>query len=157
MKLPRLTDEQKQKIIADYVDCGNFRATGRKNNVSEATVRNIVKNEKNIDITQKFAEKKEENTETTLQYMQKQHETKKRILDKLLNAIEEKSDNVDMFTNIKDLATAYGILLDKELKVAEINLKRNTGNNEEINKGLQNIADLINKPKKVRTEEDLKE
>jgi hypothetical protein len=80
-----------------------------------------------------------------------------RILDKLLNAIEEKSENIDMFTNIKDLATAYGILLDKELKVAEINLKRNTGNNEEINKGLQNIADLINNPKKVRTEEDLKE
>lgn len=155
MKLPRLTDEQKQKIIADYVDCGNFRATGRKNNVSEATVRKIVKDEKNMDITQKLAEKKKENTETTLQYMQKQHETKKRILDKLLNAIEEKSDNVDMFTNVKDLATAYGILLDKELKVAEINLKKNIGNNEEINKGLQNIADLINKPKKVRTEEDL--
>jgi len=155
MELPRLTDEQKQKIIADYVDCGNFRATGRKNNVSEATVRKIVKDEKNMDITQKLAEKKKENTETTLQYMQKQHETKKRILDKLLNAIEEKSDNVDMFTNVKDLATAYGILLDKELKVAEINLKKNIGNNEEINKGLQNIADLINKPKKVRTEEDL--
>ena len=153
--MAKLTDKQKKKIVADYVETNNYSETARINNVNEKTVRRIVKAD--TEILEKAEQKKKENTESTLQYMQKQHETKKRILDKLLNAIEEKSDNIDMFTNVKDLATAYGILLDKELKVAEINLKRNTGNNEEINKGLQNIADLINKPKKVRTEEDLKE
>ncbi len=153
--MAKLTDKQKKKIVADYVETNNYSETARINKVNEKTVRRIVKAD--TEILEKAEQKKKENTETTLQYMQKQHETKKRILDKLLNAIEEKSENIDMFTNIKDLATAYGILLDKELKVAEINLKRNTGNNEEINKGLQNIADLINKPKKVRTEEDLKE
>jgi hypothetical protein len=153
--MAKLTDKQKKKIVADYVETNNYSETARINKVNEKTVRRIVKAD--TEILEKAEQKKKENTETTLQYMQKQHETKKRILDKLLNAIEEKSENIDMFTNIKDLATAYGILLDKELKVAEINLKRNTGNNEEINKGLQNIADLINNPKKVRTEEDLKE
>jgi hypothetical protein len=153
--MAKLTDKQKKKIVADYVETNNYSETARINKVNEKTVRRIVKAD--TEILEKAEQKKKENTETTLQYMQRQHETKKRILDKLLNAIEEKSENIDMFTNIKDLATAYGILLDKELKVAEINLKRNTGNNEEINKGLQNIADLINNPKKVRTEEDLKE
>ena len=34
-----------------------------------------------------------------------------------------------MFTNIKDLATAYGIILDKELKVLELqNAKRDMKN-----------------------------
>ena len=60
--------------------------------------------------------------------MQTQHETKKRILDKILTAIETKAEDVDMFTNIKDLATAYGIILDKELKVLE--LQRNKSETE---------------------------
>ena len=58
--------------------------------------------------------------------MQTQHETKKRILDKILKAIETKADDIDMFTNIKDLATAYGIILDKELKVLELKNNINT-------------------------------
>ena len=118
----RLTDKQKKKIIADYIDTQNFRETSRINNVSDYTVRSLVKGNK--DIAQKLAQKKEENTLTTLEYMNKQHQTKKRIMDKLLKAIEEKSDKIDMFTNIKDLATAYGIILDKELKVLELKYKK---------------------------------
>ena len=49
-----------------------------------------------------------------------------------LKDIEEKADNIDMFTNIKDLATAYGIILDKELKVLELNKKND--NNEDLEK-----------------------
>ena len=73
--------------------------------------------------------------------MQTQHETKKRILDKILKAIEEKSDNIDMFTNIKDLATAYGIILDKELKFIEI--RRGNANKED----LQKVEELLTKIK----------
>lgn len=116
--MAKLTDKQKKKIIADYVENQNYSETARMNNVSDMTVRRIAENNK--EVLKKVEEKKQENTQTTIEYMQTQHETKKRILDKILKAIEEKTDNIDMFTNVKDLATAYGIILDKELKVLEL-------------------------------------
>lgn len=118
--MAKLTDKQKKKIIADYVENQNYCETARMNNVDESTVRRIVKSEDNKEITRLTEQKKQENTQSTIEYMQTQHESKKRILDKILKAIEEKADNIDMFTNIKDLATAYGIILDKELKVLEL-------------------------------------
>lgn len=116
--MAKLTDKQKKKIIADYVENQNYRETARMNNVSDVTVKDIVLKDKST--LEKLEQKKQENTQSTIEYMQTQHESKKRILDKILKAIEEKADNVDMFTNIKDLATAYGIILDKELKVLEL-------------------------------------
>ena len=116
--MAKLTDKQKKKIIADYVENQNYCETARINNVSDMTVRRIV--EDNKDVLEKVEQKKQENTQSTIEYMQTQHETKKRILDKILKAIEIKAEDIDMFTNIKDLATAYGIILDKELKVLEL-------------------------------------
>lgn len=130
--MAKLTDKQKKKIIADYVENQNYCETARMNNVDESTVRRIVKSKDNKEITKLTEQKKLENTQSTIEYMQNQHESKKRILDKILKAIEEKADNVDMFTNIKDLATAYGIILDKELKVLELNSKNS--NSDELAK-----------------------
>ena len=44
-----------------------------------------------------------------------------------------------MFTNIKDLATAYGIILDKELKVLELKYKKVE------NAQLIKVEELLNK------------
>ena len=126
--MAKLTDEQKKKIVADYINTQNACETARMNNVNESTVRRIIKDEDYQDIARKSEEKKQENTQSTLDYMQEQHDTKKRILEKILSAIEKKSENIDMFTNIKDLATAYGIILDKELKWIE--LQKNKVNDE---------------------------
>lgn len=130
--MAKLTDKQKKKIIADYVETQNFSETARMNGISDKTVKRIVDNMNNIDVVEKVEQKKQENTQSTIEYMQTQHESKKRILDKILKAIEEKADNIDKFTNIKDLATAYGIILDKELKVLELNRKND--NNEDLEK-----------------------
>ena len=130
--MAKLTDKQKKKIIADYVENQNFSETARMNGISDKTVKRIVDNMNNIDVVEKIEQKKQENTQSTIEYMQTQHESKKRILDKILKAIEEKADNIDKFTNIKDLATAYGIILDKELKVLELNKKND--NNEDLEK-----------------------
>ena len=137
--MAKLTDLQKKKIIADYVETQNYSEVARMNGVDESTVRRIVKSEDYKDITEKAEQKKQENTQSTIEYMQTQHESKKRILDKILKAIEEKADNIDMFTNIKDLATAYGIILDKELKFME--MQRGNANNEELNK----VRELLTK------------
>lgn len=128
--MAKLTDKQKKKIIADYVENQNYCETARLNNVSDVTVKDVVTKDKTT--LKKLEEKKLENTQSTIEYMQTQHQSKKRILDKILKAIEEKADNVDMFTNIKDLATAYGIILDKELKVLELNSKNS--NSDELAK-----------------------
>ena len=130
--MAKLTDEQKKKIIADYVENQNFSETARINGVDKSTVKRLIDSGYDKDFQQKATQKKQENTQSTIKYMQTQHETKKRILDKILKAIEEKADNIDMFTNIKDLATAYGIILDKELKVLELNKKND--NNEDLEK-----------------------
>lgn len=128
--MAKLTDLEKQQIIADYIETQNYSEVAKKYNRSVETIRNVVKY--NEDVGEKLKQKKEENTQSTIEYMQTQHESKKRILDKILKAIEEKADNIDMFTNIKDLATAYGIILDKELKVLELNKKND--NNEDLEK-----------------------
>ena len=134
---PKLNDKQKKRIVADYYENQNFSLTARNNGVSLDTVRKLVM--KDEDYVRKLAQKKEENTLSTLDYMQTQHETKKRILDKILKGIEIKAEDIDMFTNIKDLATAYGIILDKELKLLE--LRRNSSNNEDLNK----VRELLSK------------
>lgn len=136
-----LNNKKKQKIIADYIETNNKSEAARMNNVSEATVRNVVKEYGEDKVTNLFEQKKMENTQDTLEYMKEQHETKKRILDKLLNGIETKADNIDMFTNIKDLATAYGIIIDKELKSLELKLK--SKENEEAEKKNGVIDELI--------------
>lgn len=142
--MAKLTDKQKKKIIADYVETQNYSETARRNNVSDVTVKDVVT--KNETTLKKLEQKKQENTQSTIEYMQTQHESKKRILDKILKAIEEKADNIDMFTNIKDLATAYGIILDKELKVLE--LKNRTIENNELTK----LDELLKEIKKDATE-----
>lgn len=134
---PKLNDKQKKRIVADYYENQNYSLTARTNGVSVDTVCRLVKKDENY--VQKLKQKKEENTLSTLEYMQTQHETKKRILDKILKGIEIKAEDVDMFTNIKDLATAYGIILDKELKLLE--LRRNSSNNEDLNK----VRELLSK------------
>lgn len=131
------SDKLRKQIVADYIECNNYSEVARKYNLSVETIRRYVKDDE--DFVKKSEAKKIENTQSTIEYMQTQHETKKRILDKILKAIEDKSENIDMFTNIKDLATAYGIILDKELKVLEI--QKNTATNKELSK----VEELLNK------------
>ena len=38
----------------------------------------------------------------------------------MIEKMEEKVENIDMFTNVKDLATAYGIIVDKDMKFLEL-------------------------------------
>jgi hypothetical protein len=149
-----ISDKKRKKIIADYTINQNYRETARMNNVSVESVRNIVKkcDEK---VRQLLTEKKEQNTKDILEYMDSISDKQKKIIDLSLDAIEEKLSNLDMFTNVKDIATVYGVIFDKALKYKEIKIKNQEDNPDKINQSIVNIADLINNPVKVRTEEDL--
>ena len=142
--MAKFTDLEKKNICADYIECQNYSKVAKKYNVSVEAIRRVVK--KNDDVVKKLEIKKEENTQSTIEYMQTQHETKKRILDKILKAIELKADDIDQFTNIKDLATAYGIILDKELKVLEIN--KNTPDSKDLSKVEELLTKIENEASK---------
>lgn len=134
----KLTDKQKKKIIADYMENGNYRETARINNVSDNTVRNIVNKDQNT--SEKLAQKKEENTKDILQYMDSIVEKQKEVIDLSLNVLKEKLSNPDLFTNIRDVAIVYGTIFDKSLKYKEMKLKeqeikyKNTTTQETLNK-----------------------
>lgn len=66
----RLTDKQKKKIIADYVQLGSYNATAKVNGVSLNTVKKIVQG--NADIAEMCNQKKDENTADILAYMESQ-------------------------------------------------------------------------------------
>lgn len=150
-QLPKLTDRQKKKIIADYVDNGNYSETARINGVNKSTVQRLISN--NQEVQQKAQEKKEENTQDMLQYLESKKEDKKRVIELCFKALEDKLASPDMFTSIRDIAMVYGIIVDKDLKIKEIEATKN--NVEDINKNISNIANLLNNPKPNRSEKDV--
>ena len=83
----RLTDRQKKKILADYVQTNNYCATAKINGVSATTVKNLVR--ANADIVEKCEQKKEENTVDVLAYMDAQRETVCQIIGKGLAALND--------------------------------------------------------------------
>ena len=137
----KLTDKQKKKIIADYMENGNYRETARINSVAVDTVRRIIlKNKNNQDFVKKSTEKKEENTKDILEYMDNIAEKQKKIIDLSLEVLEQKLSNPDLFTNTRDVAIVYGTIFDKSLKYKEMKLKeqeikyKNTTTQETLNK-----------------------
>ena len=117
-----LTDKQRKEIIASYIECENYSEVARKFDVADNTVRDIVL--KDEEIAKKLEQKHKENTEEVLEAMKKRSKRKIQLIDKIFDAMDGKLEKIDMFTNIKDLATAYGIIMDKELKVEELKLKK---------------------------------
>ena len=145
MSRTKLTDKQKKKIIADYMENQNYSETGRLNNVSNKTVERLVKN--NEEVSNKVKEKKEENTKDILEYMDSIVEKQKKIINLSLEALEYKlSKTDDVFMNVKDIATVYGVILDKALKYKEMKLReeemkyKNTTTQETLDK-LDNLLE----------------
>lgn len=135
--MAKLTDKEKKKIIADYIETQNFSETGRMNNVSDMTVRRLV--ESNEDVLKKVEEKKKENTRDILEYMDNIYEKQKKIIDLSLEALIDKLSKPDMLTNVKDIATVYGVIFDKALKYKE--MQKNNKNSVDIQR-VQIINDL---------------
>lgn len=105
----RLTDRKKKKIIADYMELGSYRATAKKNGVSDDSVRRVV--EKCGDFQQKLEQKKEENTADILAYMESKREIVCKILDKGLDALNSPDKLKE--ASPAQITTALGTLIDK--------------------------------------------
>lgn len=136
----KLTDAQKKKIIVDFVETNNYSETARMNSVSEYTVRKLCKDDNNKEIKEKIEQKKEENTKSMLEMISETNDKRLQVISKLVNAIDDKAEKIDAFTNVKDLASAYGIMIDKELKFAEIQKIKLESNKQQVYMPAKNIG-----------------
>ena len=124
----RLTDKDKKKIIADYMENQNYSETARTNNVGVNTVKRLILSQDNEEMARKSKEKKEKNTKDILEYMDNIAEKQKKIIDLSLEVLEQKLSNPDLFTNIRDVAIVYGTIFDKALKYKELQVKNGDNN-----------------------------
>lgn len=105
----RLTDKQKKKIIADYIQLESYNAAAKMNGVSKDTVKRVIQN--CDDFAKKMQQKKEENTADILQYMERQKDNVCEILDICLNELKKP----EKYTKapLQQIATTMAILIDK--------------------------------------------
>lgn len=105
----RLTDKQKKKIVADYLELGSYNATAKRNNVCGQTVRRVV--EESQEFSENLRRKKEENTADIMAYMESQRGLVCDIIDKGLAELS-KPGKFEKATPIQ-ITTALGTLIDK--------------------------------------------
>ena len=109
MGAKRLTDKQKKKIVADYVQLQSYTKTAKLNDVAESTVRKVVKdNPKCADLC---ALKKEQNTQDMLSYLDSKKEEAQNLLGLYLQAMAD-PDKIAEAT-LPQLSTAFGTIVDK--------------------------------------------
>ena len=105
----RLTDKQKKKIVADYLELGSYNAVAKKNGVSNHTVKRIVL--ETPEISKKVQQKKEQNTADILSHMESQRDEVIKVLDEYLAAMRDPAKIKR--AGVVQLATALGIVIDK--------------------------------------------
>lgn len=105
----RLTDKQKKKIVADYLELGSYNAVAKKNGVSNHTVKRIVL--ETPEISKKVQQKKAQNTADILSHMESQKDEVIKVLDEYLAAMRDPAKIKR--AGVVQLATALGIVIDK--------------------------------------------
>lgn len=105
----RLTDKQKKKIVADYLELGSYNAAAKLNGVSNHTVKRVVLGVP--EISEKVKQKKEENTADILAYMESQKGLVCEIIGKGLAALNNQEKLSE--ASPAQITTALGTLIDK--------------------------------------------
>ena len=105
----RLTDRQKKKIIADYVELESYNAVAKRNGVSKDTVKRVVLDCE--EIAQMTQQKKEENTADIMAYMESQKQTICEIIGKGLSVLNDPEKLKEATPS--QITTAIGTLIDK--------------------------------------------
>ena len=108
----RLTDRQKKKIVADYLELQSYNATAKENGFSKDTVKRVVLNCE--EFAQKAQQKKEQNTADMLEFMDSRKGVAQGVIDKYLKALAD-PEKLDQAT-LSQIATALGIVVDKFTK-----------------------------------------
>lgn len=126
----RLTDKQKKKIVADYVELGSYNAVAKKHKVSKDTVKRTVLS--CDDFAQKTQQKKEQNTQDILAYMESKRDLVCEILGKGLLVLNDEEKLRE--ATPAQITTALGTLIDKWTMASD--------KSKEDGSGVQIIDDL---------------
>ena len=105
----RLTDRQKKKIVADYLELGSYNATANRNGVSNHTVKRVVLEVP--EISEKVKQKKAANTADILAYMESQRGLVCEIIGKGLAVLNDEEKLRE--ATPAQITTALGTLIDK--------------------------------------------
>lgn len=133
----RLTDRQKKKILADYVQTNNYCATAKINGVSATTVKNLVR--ANADIVEKCEQKKEENTVDVMEYM---NDHKDLVCSFIGKGLEMLNDPEKLAAaNLSQITTAMGTLIDKWAMIS--GGPSDNGKEDELSKSLREMAEEL--------------
>ena len=114
----KLTENQKIRIRSDYIDLQNYAKVAKLHGVSDVTVRNIVKEDP--ETLETLSLKKGEAIESVLEKMEQQHDNVYKLYQQGLKRI---FDVIPKTSNPQQIATAIGIMIDKQTKLMDYRLK----------------------------------
>ena len=132
----RLTDKQKKKIVADYLELGSYNAAAKLNGVSNHTVKRVVLEVP--EISEKVKQKKEENTADILSYMEGKRNAVCEIIEVGLSVLPDK---IKTAKSASEITTALGTLIDKWSAVS--GGPADTAKEDELSKSLREMAEEL--------------
>ena len=132
----RLTDRQKKKIVADYLELGSYNAAAKLNGVSNHTVKRVVLEVP--EISEKVKQKKEENTADILAYMEGKRKAVCEIIEVGLSVLPDK---IKTAKSASEVTTALGTLIDKWSAVS--GGPADTAKEDELSKSLREMAEEL--------------
>lgn len=107
----RITEVRRKKILADYLETENYRETGRRNGVSDVTVRKLVM--ENSEFKRAIEAKKEQDEADIIAYMDSKRDKVCKIIALGLDALAD-PEKLRGATPAQ-ITTALGTLIDKWL------------------------------------------
>lgn len=105
----RLTDRQRKKIVADYLELGSYNATAKANGTSPKTVKRVLAAVPKMP--EKVKQKKAENTADILAYMESRRGLVCEIIGKGLAVLNDEEKLRE--ATPAQITTALGTLIDK--------------------------------------------
>lgn len=133
----RLTDRQKKKILADYVQLGSYNAAAKVNKCSPNSVKNIVQG--NADFAELCKQKNEENTADVLAYMDENKNLVCSFIGLGLQALNDPDKVKD--ANLTQITTAMGTLIDKWAMISSA--PANTAQEDALSQSLRAMAEEL--------------
>lgn len=111
----RLTDIQKKKIVADYLETQSINTAAKRNGVSWDSAKKAI--EEAGDIEKKLEEKKQQNTADILAYMESRKGQICQIIQKGLDVLNDKEKLKE--ASPAQITTMIGTLLDKAVQYTQ--------------------------------------
>lgn len=105
----KIKESVEKQIVANYLETGSYRETGRNFGVAGMTVKRIV--EDSDDFERMLSEKRQKDTEDVLHFMERKREVVCEIIEKGLHVLNDE-DKLATATPAQ-ITTAIGTLIDK--------------------------------------------